>query len=262
MKHLQCWPVLPESRWLISSTTRQIVSSMMSRHFSISGPSLSYRKGQMANGNWGKQKSWHEEISWETSLKSWSAGDDCNTWGTECIWCIDCIDISSMGTLDCFMGLISMDMKSNHWHTFDSQDSASEACLDCASALRSALVKTKSLKNWSSKWISSWITMNQQERWSRKQTFHLWKSTWNRVKPKHHPNKKGTSSEKMHLYCWVPALGFPGFPGRFVCCLPWRIKPKKVLKNTCDVPDFQQQHPPDFQYQYVSYTRQKWVIHL
>jgi len=82
------------------------------------------------------------------------------------------------------------------------------------------------------------------------------------VKPKHHPNKKGTSSEKMHLYCWVPALGFPGFPGRFVCCLPWRIKPKKVLKNTCDVPDFQQQHPPDFQYQYVSYTRQKWVIHL
>ena len=51
MKHLQCWPVLPESRWLISSTTRQIVSSMMSRHFSMSGPSLSYRKGQMANGN-------------------------------------------------------------------------------------------------------------------------------------------------------------------------------------------------------------------
>ena len=193
MKHLQCWPVLPESRWLISSTTRQIVSSMMSRHFSISGPSLSYRKGQMANGNWGKQKSWHEEISWETSLKSWSAGDDCNTWGTECIWCIDCIDISSMETLDCFMGLISMDMKSNHWHTFDSQDSASEACLDCASALRSALVKTKSLKNWSSKWISSWITMNQQERWSRKQTFHLWKSTWNlnitQIKKEHHLKK-------------------------------------------------------------------------
>lgn len=145
----------------------------------------------MANGNWGKQKSWHEEISWETSLKSWSAGDDCNTWGTECIWCIDCIDISSMGTLDCFIGLISMDMKSDHWHTFDSQDSASEACLDCASALRSALVKTKSLKNWSSKWISSWITMNQQER-SRKHTFHPLKSTWN---PKNHPIKKGTSSE-------------------------------------------------------------------